>query len=200
MSADQRQHAPAAERNAAPILDALRPRLPAAGTVLELASGSGQHAVHFAAALPGLAWQPSDADPEALRSIRAWRTHAALANLREPLTLDVHRHPWPIVHADAIYSANLLHVAPAGIVDHLFRGAAAVLPAGGGVFLYGPFRIDGTHTATSNAEFDRALRRRNPAWGVRDLADLRTAAATHGLHYRERVELPANNLLLVFSR
>lgn len=197
---DARQHSPAAARNAGPILEVLRAWLPAAGEVLEIASGSGEHAVHFARALPGLTWRPSDPDPEARRSIDAWRAHAGLANVAAPLALDVAVTPWPLAHADAIVCINLLHISPWAATESLMAGAARVLPPGGRLLVYGPFRVDGAHTAASNERFDAALRARDPSWGVRDSAGVAACAQGHGLALADTRALPANNRMLVFER
>jgi SAM-dependent methyltransferase len=193
---DARRSAPAAERNAEPILAVLERVLPA-GLVLEIASGTGQHAAHMAAALPHVTWQPTDVDPGALASIAAWVESAALPNLRPPVALDVAAHPWPVAAADAIVCINLLHIAPWSAALALFRGAAAVLPPGGLLYTYGPYRFDGV-TAASNDAFDASLRARDPAWGVRDARDLEDAASAVGLRLDEVVPMPANNHSLVF--
>ncbi|MGQ9364820.1 DUF938 domain-containing protein [Azospirillum sp. ST 5-10] len=195
---DARRSAPAAERNRDPILDVLRRVLPATGLVLEVASGTGQHAVHFAAALPGLEWQPSDADARARASVAAWRADAGLANLREPLALDAAAGSWPVARADAVVCINMIHIAPWAAAQGLLRGAARLLPEGAPLVLYGPFRRDGRHTAPGNAAFDADLRARDPAWGVRDLGEVAAAAA--GFRLGEVVEMPANNLTVVFRR
>lgn len=196
--ADARRHAPAAERNGAPILEVLRRALPASGTVLEVASGTGQHAVLFAGALPRLDWQPSDADPELRASIEAWRAGAALPNLRAPLALDAAADGWPLDRADALVCINMIHIAPWDAALGLFRGAARLLPAGAPLLLYGPFKRGGRHTADSNAAFDASLRARDPAWGVRGLEEVERAA--RGFTLAEAVEMPANNLTLLFRR
>ncbi len=188
--------APAAERNAAPILEVLQRVLPASGVVLEIASGTGQHAVYMARALPGITWQPSDPDPMARDSIAAYVTEAALPNLRPPLALDV-TAPWPVSAADAIVCINMLHISPWSAALALFAGAAAVLPEGAVLYTYGPYVIDG-ETAASNREFDRSLRARDPSWGVRELRDLEQAAA--GFALDETVAMPANNHSLVWRR
>lgn len=198
--ADARQHSPAAARNAEPILAVLRDWLPPASDVLEIASGSGEHAVHFARALPGLTWHPSDPDPDARRSIRAWCDHHGLANVAEPLDLDVCVTPWPREHADAIVCINLLHVAPWAATQALMAGAGRVLPVGGRLVVYGPFRVEGAHTAESNARFDRQLRVRDPAWGIRDSADVTACARGNGLVPVDTREMPANNRTLVYER
>lgn len=197
---DLRQTAAAVARNRDPILSVLRRVLPAHGFVLEIASGTGEHAVHFARALPGLTWQPSDPAPDARASIEAWRVHEGLENLLPALNLDATRHPWPLTHADAVVCINMIHIAPWSAAEGLMRGAGAVLDPGGLLYMYGPYRRDGRHTAPSNAAFDEALRRQNPAWGVRDLNDVATLAARHGLVLRDIVEMPANNLSLIFDR
>ncbi len=196
----ERLHAPAAERNAAPILDVLRSALPARGTVLEIASGTGQHAVHFASALPGVDWQPSDADPRARASVSAWRAHTGLANLREPLDLDVRREPWPIGEVDAIVCINMIHIAPWEAAVALLKGAGARLAVGGALVLYGPYRRGGAHTAPSNAAFDADLRARDPSWGVRDMEAVEALAAAERLVCEAVVAMPANNFSLVFRR
>ncbi|HEU5058839.1 MAG TPA: DUF938 domain-containing protein [Kofleriaceae bacterium] len=195
-----RQHAAAAERNAEPIRAVLARVLPARGLVLEIASGTGQHAVHMARALPQVTWQPSDPDPFALESIAAWRADAGLDNLLAPIELDVTREPWPLAAADAIVCINMIHIAPWEAALALFRGAGRLLPAGGLLYLYGPYRFHGSFTAPSNAAFDASLRARDPAWGVRDLDDIEPAAAAAGLCHEETVAMPANNHSLVFRR
>jgi SAM-dependent methyltransferase len=194
-----KQHAPAAERNRDPILAVLRRVLPArpGALVLEVASGSGQHALHFAAALPHLRWQPSDQDPVARDSVAAWRAEAGLDNLLPPLFLDV-RGPWPVAAADAIFCANMIHISPWACTLALLSGAAAVLPPGSPLVLYGPYRRGGAHTAPSNAAFDASLRARDPAWGVRDLEEV--VAQARGFALDEVVEMPANNLTVVLRR
>lgn len=189
---------PAPERNKEPLLAVLRRVLPPAGRCLEIASGSGQHAVHFARHLPAWTWQPSDVADDCLASIRAWVRDAALPNLREPLRIDVEADDWGVGPLEAVFSANLLHIAPWSAGLGLLRGAGRHLAPGGVLVLYGPFRIDGAHTAPSNAAFDADLRARDDRWGVRDLADVTAAAASAGLALVERVAMPANNQTLVF--
>ncbi len=195
-----RWHSPAAERNRVPILAELRRLLPAQGQALEIASGTGQHAAHFAGALPGWTWQPTDLDPGALASIDAWCT--GLPNVKPALHLDVLATPWAGVAAplDAIFNANMLHIAPWATCAALMQGAARHLAAQGLLITYGPYFVDGEPAAPSNLAFDRDLQQRNPAWGLRRLADVAQQAAAAGLHLRERVAMPANNLLLVFTR
>ena len=195
-----KRHAPTTARNRRPLLEVLRGVLPARGLVLEVASGTGEHAVFFAAALPGLTWQPSDPDPDALASIAAYVDEAGLPNLRPPLRLDVHQDTWPIEQADALVCVNMIHIAPWSATEALMRGASRLLAAGAPLVTYGPYRFAGEFTAPSNAEFDASLRARDPAWGVRDLVDVAAAAAQRGLRHAETRALPANNHALVFVR
>jgi hypothetical protein len=193
--------APAAARNRGPILAVLKPRLPASGLVLEIAAGTGEHAVHNAAALPGLQWQPTDPDPEALASIAAWRAHAALPNLLPPLRLDAAApDDWPVGRADAIVNINMIHIAPWVAAMGLMAGAGRLLGPGQNLFLYGPFIERDVATAPSNLAFDESLRGRNPAWGIRHLDEVAGLAARHGLGLAGRIAMPANNLVLVFRR
>lgn len=191
---------PAAARNVAPIADVLRRVLPPSGLVLEIASGSGQHAVHMAEALPALEWQPSDVDEAARRSIVAHTRDLGLSNIRSPLAIDASRQPWPVVQADAIVAINMIHIAPWDATTGLMAGAGTILAEGGILYLYGPFREGGAHTAPSNAAFDDSLRARNVSWGVRDIEAVVAAADAHGLHLAERVSMPANNLSLIFRK
>ena len=195
-----KRHAPATQRNREPILDVLARVLPAEGTVLEIASGSGEHAVFFAGKLPRLVWQPSDEDEEARASIEAHRAEAGLANLRAPIRVDAREADWGIAKADAIVSINMIHIAPWAACEGLMRGAARLLAPGGVLVLYGPFRQSGAHTAPSNASFDDGLRARDPAWGVRDLDDVAREAEKNALRRIEVVPMPANNLTVVFAR
>ena len=192
--------APAVARNREPILAVLRRVLPERGLVLEIASGSGEHAVYFAAALPGLTWQPSDPDPEARESIAAYRAAMALPNVLPPLALDAAASRWPVTQADVIVTINMIHIAPWAAAEGLMAGAERLLPASGVLFLYGPFREHGRHTAPSNAAFDESLRARNREWGVRDLDEVAALASRHGFALEERVAMPANNLSVVFRR
>jgi SAM-dependent methyltransferase len=191
------RHAPATLRNREPILAVLRRVLPPSGTVLEVASGTGEHAAFLAAALPALVWQPSDPDPAARASIAAHA--AAVGNIRPPLALDA-TQPWPELAADAVVCVNMIHIAPWEAAEGLMRGVAAVLPAGGPLYLYGPFKRAGRHTAESNAAFDRMLRAQDPRWGVRDLEAVADLAATHGFGTPEVIDMPANNLSVTFRR
>ena len=191
---------PAAERNKNLILDAIRSRLPPAGVVLEIASGTGQHIVHFARALPALTWQPTDADDQ-LRAAAAERIRVAgLSNIHAPLRLDVLVPDWPVAHAAAIVCINMIHIAPWGATNGLLSGAARVLRRGAPLFLYGPFKRGGRHTAPSNEGFDESLRARNPEWGVRDLDDVERCAEEHGFALAEVTTMPANNLTVAFER
>jgi SAM-dependent methyltransferase len=199
MTESRALHAPAAERNKAPILDVLAAHLPPRGRVLEIASGTGQHVVHFAAALPGLVWLPSDPDASQRASIAAHAAAAGLDNVAEPLELDVLSR-WPDIRVDAVVVANLLHVAPPQALPALCAGAAGVLAAGGVLHVYGPFNRDGRYTSEGNQRFDRALREQNPVWGIRDLETLLAAAADCGLRERQVIDMPANNLSVVLIK
>jgi SAM-dependent methyltransferase len=189
---------PSVARNREPILAVLRRVLPAGGIVLEIASGTGEHAMHFAAALLELTWQPTDRDPEARRSIAARRAAGVLPNLLPPLELDAAAPSWPVERADAIVAINMIHIAPWSAAEGLMAGAARLLAPGGILYLYGPYQENGRHTAPSNAAFDASLRARDPEWGVRDVGAVAELAARHGLALAERVAMPANNLSLVF--
>ena len=198
--ADGRCVAPAAERNKGPILEVLRRVLPRRGLVLEIGSGTGQHVAHFAKALPQVSWQPSDPDPENRRSIALWSRAEGLGNVRVPLSLDVRERPWPIDAADAIICINVVHVSPWEATLALFDAAREMLPPEGVLFLYGPYRRGGRHTAPSNENFDADLRAHDPEWGLRDIDELEQVAARAGLVLAEIVDMPANNFSLVFRR
>jgi hypothetical protein len=191
---------PAPERNKQPILKELRRVLPAQGTVLEISSGSGQHAAYFASQLPALIWQPSDLDEENLASIKAWVNDAALPNLRAPIRLDVCERAWPVQRVEAIFNANMIHIAPWECCVGLLTGAGQTVAPGGVLFMYGPFRLGGAHTAPSNEEFDVSLKARDARWGVRDVEAVHALAVDSGFSLEERVPMPANNQLLVFRR
>lgn len=197
---DARRRAPATERNRGPILEVLRELWPTSGHILEVASGSGEHAVAFARALPHLVWQPTDVDAAALASIDAWRHDAALSNLLPAARLDVCDAAWPGGEITGVFCANMIHIAPWACTPALLSGAAQRLPVGGLLVLYGPFAQDGAHTAPSNAAFDRDLRSRDASWGVRDLADVLRVAEAAGFREAQRVAMPANNLILVLAR
>jgi len=193
-------HAPAVARNRDPILQVLRRVLPEKGTVLEIASGSGEHVVHFARALPTLMWLPSDPDGAARRSIAAHRQNADIPNLLAPIDLDASKSPWPLTRADAILAINMIHISPWAATEGLMAGAERLLLPGGILYLYGPYKENGQHTAPSNALFDADLAARNPEWGVRDLGEIRALASKHKLDFVQRVSMPANNLSVIFRK
>ena len=199
-SPDQRLSSPSALRNRGPISDVLRTVLPETGTVLEIASGSGEHITHFAALFPNLTWQPSDPSAEARRSILQWSEAEGIANVLPPLDLDTASEAWPIDRADAIIAINMVHISPWQATLGLLKGAGRLLPAGGALFLYGPYRRQGQPFAPSNEAFDASLRARNPAWGIRLLEDVAGAASQSGLSLESVVEMPANNLSVIFRR
>ena len=192
---------PATLRNRDPILGVLRDCLPASGLVLEIASGAGEHAAHMAAHLPGLRWRPTDPDPNALASIAAWREASGLETLLAPLRLDAgDPDAWPVAAADAVVCINMIHISPWTATVGLMAGAGAILPKGGILYLYGPYREAGLPTAPSNESFDASLKSRNPAWGLRDREAVEEEAGRNGLRLERRVEMPANNLSLVFKK
>jgi SAM-dependent methyltransferase len=204
---DGRLDAAAFHRNhaaIAPVLEAfLRGRT---GDVLEIGSGTGQHAVAFASRLPGITWWPTDLNDNHLRSIEAWRAHAKIADVQAPVRLDASASDWKLSERSmpasfvAMFCANVIHIAPWAVAEGLFAGANRHLTPGGRLFLYGPFRRDGAHNSPSNAAFDESLRNRDPSWGVRDTADLKKLAHANGLRFVELVEMPSNNAVLVFER
>jgi SAM-dependent methyltransferase len=195
-----RQHSPSAERNREPILAVLRDALPATGRVLEIASGTGQHAMCFAGALPGLDWQPSDADADARASIAAWIAHDGLPNVRAPLALDVHQPDWGVDSLDAVVCINMIHISPWSAAEALFAGASRRLADGGVLYLYGPYKRGGAHTSPSNDAFDQQLRSRDAAWGVRDMEAVIALGASVGFVCDEPIAMPANNFSLVFRK
>lgn len=197
---DAKQHAPATLRNRAPIAEVLTRELPTSGTVLEIAAGTGEHAVFFAERFPALAWQPTDPSDEALASIAAYRAEYAGENLAAPLLLDAAApESWPVAAADAIVCINMVHISPWAASLGLFRGAARLLGSSGGpLILYGPYIEAGVETAPSNLEFDASLKARNPLWGLREAEALDALAASHGMARAARYEMPANNLVLVY--
>lgn len=195
-----KRSAPATERNREPIAVVLREVLPERGTLLEIASGTGEHAVYFAGLFPALRWQPSDPDPEALASIRAWRADSGLENLLEPVRLHAAAETWPVASADAILCVNMVHISPWAATAGLMRGAARLLPAGAPLVLYGPYRRSGVPTAPGNLAFDASLKARNPDWGVRELEAVEAEAAKQGLRLERIFEMPANNLTVLFRR
>ncbi|HEY0115936.1 MAG TPA: DUF938 domain-containing protein [Allosphingosinicella sp.] len=192
-----RRSAPHVARNAEPIVEVLRSALPQSGLVLEVASGTGEHALHFARAFPHLTFQPSDPDPLALASIEAWRSEGP-ENLLEPLKLDARADEWPVEQADALLCINMVHISPWSATEGLMRGAARVLGPGAPMILYGAYRRAGTVTAPSNEAFDRSLRSRSPLWGLRQVEEVAEEAARRGLLLERIVEMPANNLTLLF--
>jgi len=198
-----RQISPSVARNLAPIIEVLGPKLPREGLVLEIASGTGQHVVAFAQALPHLTFQPSDPNASARASIEAWRAEAGAENLLPPMNIDVMGEGWwtavdkPVA---ALIAINLIHISPWAATEGLFAGAGRLLAEGGLVYLYGAYKRDGRHTAPSNEAFDASLRRTDPAWGVRDMADVAAAAAKNGFHLEEIAPMPANNFSLFFRK
>lgn len=195
-----KQHSPAAARNIAPIGDVLSEWLPSSGLVLELASGSGEHGLAFAARFPHLQWQPSDPDEAARASISAWQRDAALGNFLPPLTLNAASDRWPVVSADALVAINMVHISPWAATLGLFAGAARVLSEKAPIILYGPYWEDGVEPAPSNIAFDESLKSRNAAWGLRQLSDVAAAAQDVGFHLVQRRAMPANNIMLLFQR
>lgn len=195
-----KRQAPAAARNREPIAAVLNEELPQSGLVLEIASGTGEHAVHFARTYPLLQWQPSDPDPQARSSISAWREEAGLPNLLPPVDLDAAAPSWAVSRAEAVVCINMVHISPPAATEGLLRGAAAILPAGAPLILYGPFLEAAVPTAPSNVEFDRSLRERNPEWGLRRAEWLDERAVSCGFARTRRVPMPANNLVLVYRR
>lgn len=197
---DPRRSAPHVARNAAPIAQVLRSVLPERGLALEVASGTGEHALHFAREFPGLLWQPSDPEPAAVRSIEAWRGEAGLFNLLPALSLDARAAKWPVPRADAILCINMVHISPWAATAGLMRGAALLLESGAPLYLYGAYRRAGVETAPSNEAFDESLKARDPDWGLRDLEEVVAEAEKNGLGLESVTEMPANNLSVVFRR
>ena len=197
---DARLHSPAAARNRDAILAVLRRALPSSGIVLEVASGTGEHVVHFAAALPGLTFQPSDPDATHRASVDARIRHGCLSNIRTAIDLDTSWQIWPIAAADAVFCSNMIHIAPWPAALGLIAGAAQLLSQGSSLFLYGPFQRGGQHSAQSNAAFDADLKSRDADWGVRDLEIVAAEAARAGFAAPEIADMPANNLLVMFRR
>jgi SAM-dependent methyltransferase len=199
-ASDARLYFPHVARNREPILEVLRRVLPPQGLVLEVASGSGEHAAYFAENLPTLLWQPTESESRALASIAGHRAAADAANLLPPLVLDVTSERWPVERADALVCCNMIHITPWAVTEGLMAGAGRTLARGGLLYLYGPYRIDGRHTAPSNQDFDTRLRAQNPQWGIRDLGDVAELAKRCGLELAETVPMPANNFSVIFRR
>jgi hypothetical protein len=203
VESDARMYSPSAARNRVPILEVLQKHFPAKATVLEIGSGSGEHAVFFAKAMPGLTWQPSDPDAASRRSISSWIASERVKNVRQPLDLDVLQPDWysavkqPI---QAIVAINVIHISPWQATLNILAGANELLPEGGRLLFYGPFMFDGKHHAPSNVEFDAALKAKNPEWGVRDRRTLSDEAKCNGLIAHEIIAMPANNHSLIFAR
>lgn len=198
--AGAKRSAPAALRNREPIAEVLADWLPDRGLVLEVASGSGEHAVHFASRFPALQWQPSDLHEDALASIAAWRVESGLTNVLPPVVLDASSPDWPVGHADVVLNLNMAHISPWSASLGLLDGAARILPAGGALILYGPWFCDKIETAPSNLAFDADLKSRNAQWGLRRVEDFTAEAGRHGLTFVEMRRMPANNLMLRFRR
>ena len=197
---DGRQFSPSAARNREPILGVLAQVLPRTGLMLEIASGTGEHVVHFAAGLPYLDFQPTDPDPLAIRSIVAWRAASGLQNIRTPQIFDVCAGTCPLAAADAVLCINMIHIAPPEATGALFMHASRLLASGAPMVLYGPFRRAGVATAASNEEFDASLKERNPAWGLRHLERVVQIADAHSFSAPEIIEMPANNLCVIFRK
>jgi len=197
---DERRSAAHVARNTGPIIDVLRGVLPDEGLVLEVASGSGEHALHFARAFPHLLWQPTDADPVALRSVDAWRAGEGAPNLLAPVHLDAAADRWPVEKADAILCINMVHISPWAATEGLMRGAGQLLGKGAPLYLYGAYLREGVETAPSNIAFDQSLRVRNPQWGIRKLEDVAALAEQESLVLEKVVEMPSNNLSVVFRK
>ena len=197
---DSRLHAPAVARNREPIVEILRGFLPAKGVVLEIASGSGEHVAHFAAAFPGLTFQPSDPDPAARASIDAWTAASGLPNIKPAVALDAARPPWPLSWADAILCINMIHISPWAATEGLFYQAYDLLQAGSALYLYGPFLREGVETPASLLALDAQLRAQNPEWGLRDLAALCAVAQDNDFYGPDIIEMPDHRLSLIFRR
>lgn len=195
-----KQQAPAAARNREPIAQVLADELPAVGTVLEVASGTGEHVLHFAAKFPQLQWQPSDPDADARASINAWIDESGLGNIAAPLALDAAQRDWPISKADAVVCINMAHISPLAASEGLVRAAGEMLPAGAPLIFYGPWLEEGVETAASNLEFDTWLKARNPAFGLRPVSWMDGLAASQGLRRTRRVAMPANNIMLIYRK
>lgn len=198
--ADERRSAPHVTRNAGPIAEVLRGALPERGLVLEIASGTGEHILHFAREFPKLLWQPSDPEPAALRSIEGWRARAGLSNLLPAIALDARAAAWPVAAADAILCINMIHISPWAATVGLMRGAGRLLTSGAPLYLYGPYHRAEVETAPSNAAFDASLRTRDPDWGLRALEEVVAEAEGQGFRLDKVVPMPANNLSVVLRK
>ena len=198
--ADGRIVSPSAERNKEPIAEVLVRLLPARGEVLEVGSGTGQHVLHFAQAMPHIRWRPTERDTNSLKSIAGWLGQTPRANVYAPLRLDVYDAIWPVHDVAAVVCINMIHIAPPSAADALLRGAGNVIAPGGILFLYGPYRRQGMHTSPSNKTFDERLKAQNPEWGVRNLEDVAHLASAEGLELRQTHDMPANNLAVVFRK
>ena len=197
---DHRQSAPHVARNADPIAEVLKDVLPARGLVLEVASGTGEHVLHFAREFPKFLWQPSDPEPAALRSIEAWRAESGLFNLLPPVSLDVRAAQWPVAEADAILCINMVHISAWAATQGLMRGAGRLLAPGAPLYLYGAYRQAGVETAPSNEAFDESLKARDPEWGLRNLEEVVAEGQAHGLALESVTPMPANNLSVVLRK
>jgi len=197
---DHRRSAPHVARNAGPIAEVLKGVLPARGLVLEVASGTGEHVLHFAREFPKLLWQPSDPEPAALRSIEAWRAEAGLFNLLPAVSLDARAADWGVAAADAILAINMVHISPWPATQGLMRGAGRLLEQGAPLYLYGAYRQAGVETAPSNVAFDESLRARDAEWGLRDLDDIVAEAESNGFSLESVTPMPANNLSVVLRK
>ena len=195
-----KQSSPAAIRNRDPILSVLRKVLPASGTVLEIGSGTGEHVIHFAAALPELEFQPTDSSSAALESLKAHLADTPLPNVLPPICVDVTQDPWDVEWADAVICSNMIHIAPWAACEGLMRGAARLLAPEAPLVTYGPYRFHGEFLAASNAAFDASLKQRDPEWGVRDVDDVLACADANGFEHEKTVAMPANNHMLIFRR
>jgi hypothetical protein len=195
-----KREAPAAARNRVPIADVLAAELPASGTVLEVASGTGEHVIHFATRFPHLMWLPSDPDAEARASIEAWTAEAGLPNVARPLNLDASSADWPIVAADAVLCINMIHISPPAATEGLVRAAGRLLPSGAPLIVYGPWLEADVETAPSNLEFDAWLKERDSRFGLRDTAWMDNLCAQNALRRTRRVAMPANNIMLVYRK
>jgi len=198
--ADQKRYSPACERNKDAILEVLQDVMPASGTILEIACGPGQHAVHFAAGFPDVQWQPSDIDPTSIASTLAWRAETGVPNLLDPVILDATATEWPLERADGIICCNMIHISPWEVTLGLLDGAARILPENGILYTYGPYKVGGKHTAPSNEAFDQSLRSQNPSWGVRNLDDVALEARRRGLHLIKTIKMPANNFSVIYKK